>query len=385
MTRALLQALSLAFLATGARAGDLVAASCPFELRVQGNITSLERSSVAGSGRSTAAADLASEAIPLTEFGTLCSFRALRHFALSQLGDAPTRLSHQSPDRFPTVDAATDRLETRARPVPVDDRGGKEDRWKIRLFASHSFTSYFSNDIAFRSSRYNVDVRSYEWKERGSREFFNPKTWFKKGNNPLQIFDEPSNTYALSAEKNNREFSLSMFHPKFFHAPDQIKYVNGTIDGTPVDGFVPINKPFDGYDQIPGEMELVRNENTAQELALEFGFGRRIKLTESKAFSISTVPGVGAGVMVGRNYTVVVKPGEWWEFDDYTDGFGIQGFGGSLTNRVEFNFRTERFGIFYATRLSIYRLHHGFLDGTQRYTLGFLGNSVGIKFMLYNP
>lgn len=268
--------------------------------------------------------------------------------------------------------------------LTAGDSNERKDHWRVRFYASHSFTTYFSSDTAFRSSRYNVDVDDYGWKERGSREFFNPKTWFKKGNNPFQMIDEPSNTYRLSIERNNNEFSLSMFHPKFLQAPDQIKYMTGTIDGTPVDGVAPINKPFDGYTHVPGEMKLVRNENTADQLAFEIGVGRRIKLSGFKAFSISVVPGAGAGVMVGRNYTVVVKPGEWWEFDDYTDAFRIQGFGGSLTNRFELNTREEGFGIFYETRLAVYKLHHGFLDGSQHYTLGFLGNSVGIKFKIFD-
>jgi hypothetical protein len=89
--------------------------------------------------------------------------------------------------------------------------------------------------------------------------------------------------------------------------------------------------------------------------------------------------------MVGSNGTIMIKPGEWWEFDHYQDKYGVQGFGGSITNRIEINSPKERFGIFYENKLSMYQQNHGFMDGTQKYNLKFMGNSFGAKFMLYNP
>lgn len=260
-----------------------------------------------------------------------------------------------------------------------------KDKWKLRLYASHSFTTYFDTDITFSSTRYNVEIKNYEWAERSSREFFLPKTWKEEGNNPLQVIDEPTNTFVLSLEKNGHEFFLSAFHPKFLQKEGQVKYMKGNIDGTEVDGVAQINKPFDGYDQTPGESELVRNQNTHKQMTFEVGYGYRVKLFEGKFGNVTYVPSIGIGVMVGQNLSVMVKEGDWWTFEDHLDKYGVQGFGGSITNRLELNTKKERFGVFYENKLAYYHQEHGFLDGKQKYNLGFMGNNFGMKFMIYNP
>ena len=259
------------------------------------------------------------------------------------------------------------------------------DKWKFRFYASHSFTTYFNSDVSFRSTRYNVDIKDYQWAERSSREFFTPEEWKKPGSNPFQMIDEPSNTFTASIEKNGHEFFISAFHPKFLQAENQVKYMKGPIDGTAVDGIQDINKPFDGYDQVPGESELVRNQNTHKQMTFEIGYGHRFTLLKGKLGSLTYVPSLAVGVMVGQNLSVMVKENEWWEFEGHDDAYGVQGLGASLTNRIEINSPKERFGVFYENKLSMYHQEHGFLDGTQKYNLGFMGNSVGMKFMIYNP
>ena len=260
----------------------------------------------------------------------------------------------------------------------------EDDKWKIRFYASHSYTTYFNSDISLKSSRYDIEIKDYEWAERSSREFFTLAEWKKPGSNPLQMIDEPTNTFTVSIEKNGHEFFLSAFHPKFLQASDQVKYVKGTIDGTAVDGVVPINKPFDDWDQVPGESELVRNANTHKQMTYELGYGYRFKLFDSKLGSMSFIPSIGVGVMAGENRSTVIKPNQWYEFDDYKDNQYIQGFGGSVTNRIEFNSKKEKVGIFYENKLGYYHQNHGFLDGKQSYNIGFMGNSLGIKVMIYN-
>jgi len=258
------------------------------------------------------------------------------------------------------------------------------DEWKLRFYLSHSFTSYYNTDIKFSSSRYNVEIKDYQWTERGSREFFQYKKWTEQGNNPLQMIDEPSNTFVLSIERNSHEFFLSVFHPKFLQNPEQVVYMKGTIDGVEVDGIYNINRPFDGYNQSPEEMELVRNENTNAEILLEIGYGYRFKLIDDKIGKISYVPSIGVGLSCGQNLVVVIKENEWWDYDNYKQKSEVQGFGGSITNRIEFNTEKERFGIFYENKLSYYKQNHGFMDGNQKYHLKLIGNSVGVKFMINN-
>ena len=198
------------------------------------------------------------------------------------------------------------------------------------------------------------------------------------------MIDEPSNTFVLSIEKNSHEIFLSVFHPKFLQNPEQIVYMKGTIDGVEVDGIYNINRPFDGYNQSPGEMELVRNENTHREMLFEIGYGYRFKLLDAKIGNITYVPSMRLGLSCGQNLIVVVKEEDWWNYDKYKQKAEIQGFGGSLTNRIEFNTKKERFGIFYENKLSYYKQNHGFMDGNQKYDLKLIGNSIGVKFMIYN-
>jgi len=259
------------------------------------------------------------------------------------------------------------------------------DKWKVRFYASHSYTTYFNSDVTFKSTRYNVEIKDYEWAERSSREFFSPKTWKKPGNNPFQMIDEPSNTFVVSIEKDGNEFFLSAFHPKFLQSGNQVKNMKGTIDGVAVDGVYDVNKQFDGYNQTSGESELVGNFNTHKQMTFEAGWGHRFKLIDTKFGSVTYIPSLAAGVMVGENGTIMIKEGQWWDYDYYNDNYGVQGFGGSITNRVEINSPKERFGMFYENKLSMYRQDHGFLDGTQKYNLGFMGNSFGMKFMIHNP
>ena len=259
------------------------------------------------------------------------------------------------------------------------------DKWKFRLYASNSFTTYFNTNMKINSRRYKVEIKDYEWAERGSRDFFIPKTWFKTGNNPAQMIDEPSNTFTASIEKNGHEFFISAFHSKYLQAPGQVKYIKGTVDGVAVDGHQEVNKPFDGYNQTPGETELIGNQNTHRQYTFEVGYGHRFKLLNSRFGSITYIPSISFGVMAGHNSSAVVKENEWWESDHKTDSYGIEGYGGSITNRLELNLPKERFGIFVENKFAHYEMNHGFQDGTQKYDLNFMGNSVGMKMMIYNP
>jgi hypothetical protein len=260
-----------------------------------------------------------------------------------------------------------------------------KDKWKVKFYASHSFTTYFNTDLKIRSTRHNVDIENYEWRERGSRNFFLPSTWRKKGNNPFQVLDEPSNTFTLSIEKNGHEFFLSAFHPKFLQQEGQVKHVTGTIDGVTVDEYQQLDQTPSDYSLQNGQMNLLRNQNTHREMMFEVGYGHRFKLLEGKAGSIVYVPSLALGVTTGHNLTVMVRDGQRWEFEESDDKYRIQGVGGSVTNRIEFNTAKEKFGIFYENRFSYYKQKHGYSDGTQEYDLKLMGNSVGVKFMIYNP
>ncbi len=253
--------------------------------------------------------------------------------------------------------------------VPPESSG-----WKIRFYASHSFTHYFNSNVTFHSSKYNIEIKDYEWAERGSREFFNPNNWFKDGKNPAQIIDEPTNTFTLSIEKNGDEFYLSAFHPKFLQADNQIKQITGTIDGVPVNGVLPVR----------GESRIIRNQFTYGQMIFEAGYSHRFVLIRSRLGNITYIPKVGVGVQIGKNLSTIAKPGQWWDAEDSHDQFRYQGFGASVSNRIELNSKNERVGIFYENRLGYYDTTAKFFDGTQHFGLGFVGNNFGVKFVLFH-
>jgi hypothetical protein len=194
--------------------------------------------------------------------------------------------------------------------------GPKETGWKIRFYMSHSFTRYFNSDVSFHSSRYNVEIKDYEWAERGSRNFFNPSNWFTDGRNPAQMIDEPTNTFTISIEKGGNEFYLSAFHPKFLQAEHQVKYASGTIDGVPVNGRIAIDPTGSNEPPPIGTSPLIRNEFTYAQMLYEVGYGHKFTLLQSRIGNITYVPHVGVGFMMGKGYSVMTKPGHWYEFED---------------------------------------------------------------------
>ena len=256
--------------------------------------------------------------------------------------------------------------------------------WKVRLYMSHSFTHYFNSDVTFQSSRYSVQVKDYQWAERGSRSFFNPSQWFVDGHNPAQMIDEPTNTFTVSIEKDGNEFFLSVFHPKFYQDPNQIKQISGTINGTPVNGVQPINAPYHDGGPNPGESQLVVNEFGYAQMLYEVGYGHRFTVLRSKVGNVTYIPHVGVGLMFGKNHSVMVKPGQWWEFDQSSERIQMNGFGTSMGNRIEYNLPNERLGVFYENRIGVYKMESPFFDGTQKFKLGFVGNSIGVKFVLFH-
>jgi hypothetical protein len=264
--------------------------------------------------------------------------------------------------------------------TPSEDPSG----WKIRFYASHSFTRYFNSTMTFHSSRYNIEIKDYEWSERGSRDFFNPNQWFKDGHNPAQMIDEPTNTFTLSIEKNGNEFYLSAFHPKFLQSENEVKHITGTIDGVAVNGVLPINQPYENRQLRPGESKIIRNQFTYGQMIFEAGYAHRFVLIRSRLGNITYIPKVGVGVQIGKNVSTIAKPGQWWEYEDSRDQFRFQGVGASVSNRIELNSKNERVGIFYENRLGYYDTTAKFFDGTQHFGLGFVGNNFGVKFVLFH-
>jgi hypothetical protein len=280
--------------------------------------------------------------------------------------------------------------ENPAPPPPRTDwlklPAAKDVKWKFKVYASHAFTHYFPSDITMKTSRYDVKIKDFEWVSRDGNNWFSPKTFLLPGNNPAQMIDEPTNTATFALEKNADIFFISAFHPKFLEDPNQVKLIQGTVDGVAVDHVAPVNTPFHGYNNTPGEMKLARNENTYRQMEYEIGYAHKFSLINSKKFGkLSYVPGISAGFQMGATVSVVVKKNAWWDFDGYTEKTRIQGVGGSIRNKLEWTTPNERFGIFYENKTALYHREQGLLDGTQEFNLAYTSHNAGLTVMIYNP
>lgn len=265
----------------------------------------------------------------------------------------------------------------------VQSESSSTSKWKINFYASHSFTEYQPTDVQLNSSRYQVTIHDYQWEERGSRSFFEPQTWAEEGNNPAQIIDEPTNKFVLSFEKDGHVFFLSAFHPKFVQQPDQVKEIDGVIDGKAVSGQQPVNGiSWDPINNVPGVSRIVKMELSHKQMQYEVGYGRRLNILKSKPLSLVYVPSVGIGIMMGAANAIIVKNEQWVDYENVTDKDGINGFGLSINNRLEMRFANETFGLFYENQRSFYKMNHGFMDGTMNYNLNYVGHQFGLQFLI---
>ncbi len=253
-------------------------------------------------------------------------------------------------------------------------------KWRLRFYASHSFTTYFSTDIKIRSSYFNVEIEDYEIVERSSREFFTPKVWKQDGHNPFQLLDEPTNTFILNFEKDKNEVFISYFHPKFLQDNYQIAKIKGQIAGINVDQ----ESSISAYSSEPANMRLVRNANTYMQVEFTAGYGRRFDLlANSKWGTLSVTPSIALGLMTGKTNSVV-RDQVTGDLIYYIDPYKIQGFGGSIKTRLDWRTPRERFGLFYEMKYSLFSQNHGILDGRQTYYLKYGSNNFGLSFNIYS-
>jgi len=229
----------------------------------------------------------------------------------------------------------------------------------------------------------DVTIKDFEFKERTSASFYNPKTWqqFQDG---FRWIDEPTNSFIFNAEKGNNVFYVTAFHPKFLKEDFQDKHVTGTVDGVAVDQVMPINENFDGYNNQPGEMHLTRFENTHMQMDWQVGYGRNITLLDANKYGkLVYTPSVHAGVTTGQHLDVYVKEGEYWEFNDYKDKSRVQGANVSVGNRLKYE--VGKFNTFVENRFNFSHLEHPFMEpgGKASYNMMYTNTTFGIGYQFY--
>jgi hypothetical protein len=256
-----------------------------------------------------------------------------------------------------------------------------DNQWTFNARFGFNRTKYFDTDMHLKSSRLDVNIKDFSFQERTSAGFYNPANW-EQPMDAGRWIDEPTNSFTLSAAKNKNVFSLTVFHPKFLKEPYEDKHVTGTVDGVYVDKVMPINEPFDGYNDQPGQMHLTRFENTYRQMDLQAGYGRDITIADMHKFGkFVYTPSVYAGVSAGYHLDVYNKPGEYWEYNDHQDPLKIQGANVAVGNKIQYEL--GRANIFVENKFTFSHFKHQFQDGTAEYNMKYNATTFGLGYQLY--
>ncbi|MBY0515646.1 MAG: hypothetical protein K2P81_01970 [Bacteriovoracaceae bacterium] len=299
-------------------------------------------------------------------------------FSMNQLGLSP----HSTLDKAATCKMIQEISAQDVSPVEILKKTESGEEWKFRFHFGYNRTIYAPTNMKLSSSRLNVVIKDFEFQERTSADFYNPKNW-ESAQDAFRWIDEPTNMFSLSAEKKNNVFYINAFHPKFLKERYQDKLVTGTVDGVAVNQVMPINEEFDGYNAKPGEMNLVRFENTHKQMDWQIGYGRKFVIFDNKkAGQLSYTPQAFVGLTTGKHLTVYTKEGEYWEFDDFEDKSRIQGVNAALGHELEY--KRGKFGVFAAQKVTVSHLKQGFMDGTAEFNMMYVNPiTVGITIDLY--
>ena len=268
-----------------------------------------------------------------------------------------------------------------AKPYTITQKDNAGNTWKIRFSFGDTRTHYFNSDVHIQDSRINVVIKDAQFTERTSAQYYNPKNWTSLDQS-VKWIDEPTNTFLFSAEKGNNVFYLSIFHPKFL-INNQDAHVTGVVDGVAVDKVMPIDKPFDGYDNKPGEMHLTRFQNTHMQMDWEIGYGRKFVIfSGKKSGTLSYTPAVSVGITSGEADDLYLKKGAYWDYDEVVDKNRIQGVNISASQRLEY--QRGRVSVFVDQKYTHSELKHGFMDGTATYSMNYMPISFGVGFTLFD-
>lgn len=235
--------------------------------------------------------------------------------------------------------------------------------------------------MKLESSRLNVVIKDFEFQERTSAQYYDPRNW-KQFQDAFRWIDEPTNTWAFSAEKKNNVLYLNVSHPKFLKVGFQDKHVTGTVDGVSVDQVMPINEPFDGYNDQPGQMHLTRFENTHKQMDWQIGYGRKFVVFDGKkSGQLSYTPQVFAGVTSGAPVSIYLKEGQYWDYDEHVDDMRVLGANASVGQMLEY--KRGHVGIYAAQKFTVSHYKQGFMDGKAEFDMKYASPiTFGVTFDL---
>ena len=262
-----------------------------------------------------------------------------------------------------------------AKPVEIKLKDDKGDPWVLRFHFSFNRTNIRPTDVKIRSSYINTDIKGFQFDERTSDKYFNPRNW-KEPADALHWIDEPSNTIAISIENKKNAFYLTAYHPKMLRTYYEKKNPDGTATYTPGGSTYMSYGTPEAYAAIPEGQSAVEIQNTHQLMNYQIGYGRKINLMDSKkAGQINYVVRVDVGLTTGEARSIYVKPGEYWV--DHREKPSVQGVNGSLGHRLEYT--KGRFGAFIEQKYTKADIKHEFFDGTAEYKLDYSNIAFGVN------
>ena len=258
------------------------------------------------------------------------------------------------------------------------NENSKDDRWKVSFHFGFTRTHYHNTRMKMRTENMDVTIRDFEFKERTSADFYNPKNW-KQFMDAFRWIDEPSNTFVITVEKKGHNIILSYFHPKYLIKKDQEKRVTGTLNGETIDGVYELDRDESGIGQ---ELNILRWENTYMQLHFLVGYGYDLKIVHSEKYgTFSVTPQVYFGVMTGRNLTVVPDPESETGFSEIRQPMEYHGATVGLGAKVQY--RWKWINLFVQGQIQTGGMRHSMgEDGRAKYNMTYESLTFGVGFTI---
>lgn len=277
--------------------------------------------------------------------------------------------------------------ETLAPPIEMQLSDNQGDKWKIRFHFGFTRTNIRPADVTIQSSLINTEIKNFQFEERTSAEHYNPATW-QHPQDAARWLDEPSNTFALSIENKHNAFYITAFHPKFLKTYYAVKDGNQTTNvPASVDHSLSLGTP-EVFQAIPEGQTAFEIQNTHKLMNYQIGYGRKFTLMDKKVGGkINYIARADLGVIMGAARSIVITPDRQWI--ENRDGLKVQGYTGSLGNRVEWKPKGEdgKLAIYLEHKYSkLSDQHYQFLDGEAKTVGGdFSTVNFGIVLDVFNP
>jgi hypothetical protein len=259
----------------------------------------------------------------------------------------------------------------------------EKEKWKLSFEFGYSRTSYFNTDLHIDGAEVQGTIYDFNFEERTSGHFYNPATWDTL-QKYVQWIDEPTNHFIITLEKGRHNVILSIFHPKWLIGNNDWNRVEGYVNGAYVDEYMDLDAPFEedysNFITQPGELSLVRFENTHLQMEFSIGYGFDFNIFSSKKLGeLNFQPMIFAGIMTGKNLTVTRDPNNFWEFQDYETPFHIQGPMFALGAKVQWDLGPIE--LFYQFKYTNAQMtENDAWGGTVEYRHQYVTNTFGIGF-----